>query len=142
MFNSKNKNLTGGNRNSINASTSNSIGFGTQVEGTIIAQNDIRIDGELLGSLTCDGRVIIGEKGKVRGTINCQNAFIEGFMNGHIIVNEALHVSSTARIEGDVKTQQLDVDPGAYFNVTCGMSDQLGLETLELRETLKIETAV
>jgi len=58
--------------------STNSIVTGTSVEGTIIANNDIRIDGSLSGVLNCKGRVIIGPEGSVDGEIKCQNAVIEG----------------------------------------------------------------
>ncbi len=99
----------------------NSLVQGTKIEGKINADNDIRIDGELKGSLHCKGRVIIGPSGKVDGDINCQNAVIEGTFNGDLQVKETLNVRETAKIEGDVNTNKLLVQPGAVFNVSCNM---------------------
>lgn len=102
----------------------NSIVTGTKIEGTIDAGSDIRIDGELIGTLNCKGRIIIGPQGVVKGDINCQNGVIEGKFNGNLTVKETLNVRETAKIEGDVNTNKLVVQPGAVFNVSCNMGGQ------------------
>jgi len=102
------------------ASTSiNSLVIGTNIEGTIHATSDIRIDGNINGTLHCSGRVIIGEDGKVEGDIQCENAVIEGTFTGTLTVASTLNVKETAVIRGDVNTQKLHVQNGAVFNVNC-----------------------
>jgi cytoskeletal protein CcmA (bactofilin family) len=129
MFgNSKNEQKTKTNGIITTASTtsSNSLVQGTNVEGTIQADKDIRIDGTLKGNLNCKGKVIIGPTGYITGDITCENAVIEGRFEGVLIVGDVLHVKETARIEGDVSTQKLVVQPGSIFNVKCKMGSQNG----------------
>jgi cytoskeletal protein CcmA (bactofilin family) len=102
----------------------NSIVQGTELQGTIKAASDIRIDGMLKGNLDCKGKVIIGPTGNVDGDIQCENAVIEGFFSGLLIVSELLHVRETAKIEGDVHTKKLIVQSGSSFNVSCKMGAQ------------------
>jgi cytoskeletal protein CcmA (bactofilin family) len=102
----------------------NSIVQGTELQGTITAASDIRIDGMLKGNLDCKGKVIIGPTGTVDGDIQCENAVIEGFFSGLLIVSELLHVRETAKIEGDVHTKKLIVQSGSSFNVSCKMGAQ------------------
>lgn len=104
--------------------SSNSIVQGTEIQGTIKAGSDIRIDGVLHGNLDCKGKVIIGPTGIVDGDIQCENAVIEGAFSGLIIVTELLHVRETAKIEGDVHTKKLIVQSGSTFNVSCKMGSQ------------------
>jgi cytoskeletal protein CcmA (bactofilin family) len=49
---------------------------------------------------------------------------IEGRFEGVLIVGDVLHVKETAKIEGDVSTQKLVVQPGSIFNVKCKMGAQ------------------
>src|SRR5690625_6704437 len=49
----------------------------TSVEGSVIAENDFRIDGSFKGNLNCTAKVIIGEEGKFEGDITCENAVID-----------------------------------------------------------------
>jgi cytoskeletal protein CcmA (bactofilin family) len=125
MFkNSNGKSNSSNSSISSSASTVNSLGPGTYVEGTIKADTDIRIDGEVKGNLKCDGKLILGEKGKITGDVVCQNALIEGEIIGTVKVTELLHVKESAKIDGDISTDQLMVQPGAVFNVKCSMGNE------------------
>ena len=127
MFgNSKNeqKPKTNGLITSASSSSSNSLIQGTNIEGTIQADKDIRIDGSLRGSLNCKGKVIIGPTGFISGDVQCENAVIEGRFEGVMFVSDILHVKETAKVEGDVTTQKLVVQPGSVFNVKCKMGTQ------------------
>ena len=102
----------------------NSLVLETIVEGSIETNSDIRIDGSLKGKLNCKGKVIIGTNGMVDGEIICNNAVIEGVFKGTIKVSELMIVQESAKIEGDVFTEKLQVEPGAIYNVTCTMGGQ------------------
>ena len=100
----------------------NALTAGSKIIGTIIADSDIRIDGRVEGDMQCSGKVVIGEKGSVKGEIACQNAEIMGMMEGKISVQQTLALRASGKIEGEVKTQTLIVEPNALFNGTCSMS--------------------
>ena len=102
----------------------NALTAGSKIIGTIIADSDIRIDGTIEGDLQCSGKVVIGEKGKLKGTIDCQNAEIMGTMEGKIAVHPTLALRATGKIQGEVKTQTLIVEPNAIFNGSCSMSPE------------------
>jgi len=106
---------------SLDANALNSLVKGTNVEGNITAENDIRVDGIIKGTLTCQGKVIIGVTGYINGEVKCQNAVVEGKFHGKLDVSELLSVKETAEVIGDVKADKLMVMPGAVFNVTCNM---------------------
>ena len=129
MFgNSKNEpnNKTNGVITAASTTSSNSLVQGTNMEGNVQADKDIRIDGTLRGSLNCKGKVIIGPTGYITGDITCENAVIEGRFDGILIVGDVLHVKETAKIDGEVFTQKLVVQPGSIFNVKCKMGAQNG----------------
>ncbi|WP_335966957.1 polymer-forming cytoskeletal protein [Galbibacter sp. PAP.153] len=99
----------------------NRIVENTKIKGDFISEADIRIDGELEGSITAKGKVVIGRAGKVSGQIDCMNADIEGKFEGDLKVENVLSLKSTALIEGDVIVGKLAVEPGATFNASCSM---------------------
>lgn len=103
----------------------NSIVQGTKLEGKVHANNDFRIDGELIGSLNCTGKVIIGPTGKFEGDVQCENAVIEGVFGGTLKVKELLNVKITGKVTGDIDTNKLVVDSGAIFNVNCNMNNNV-----------------
>jgi len=104
----------------------NALTHGSKIVGKIVADSDFRIDGEVEGTITCNGKVVIGQKGYLKGSISCVNAEIIGTVEGDIVVSESLSLRATAVIKGDVKTKVLMVEPNAVFNGTCSMRDGLG----------------
>ena len=99
----------------------NALTAGSKIVGNITADSDFRIDGLIEGDLQCTGKVVIGEAGRIKGTVNCQNAEILGLMEGKITCSQQLSLRSSGKIVGDVHTKTLIVEPGALFNGTCAM---------------------
>lgn len=99
----------------------NALTAGSKIVGTITADSDYRIDGMIEGELNCSGKVVIGEAGRIKGTVNCQNAEILGLMDGKINCSQQLCLRASGKIHGDVQTKTLIVEPGAIFNGTCSM---------------------
>jgi cytoskeletal protein CcmA (bactofilin family) len=99
----------------------NRISHGTTINGDVESDGGFRIDGTINGTLKTPGKVVIGKEGKVDGTLECNNADIEGSFSGKLIVQGLLSLKSTATIKGDVFTEKLAVEPGAIFNATCKM---------------------
>ncbi|CAM3592905.1 bactofilin family protein [Flavobacterium chungbukense] len=99
----------------------NRIVEGTSIIGDIVSKADFRLDGELIGNFTSQGKIVIGAKGSVKGEIICNNADIEGEFHGKIKVLEILNIKSTAQIHGEVAVGKLSIEPGADFTATCTM---------------------
>ena len=109
----------------------NALTNGSKIVGKIFADSDFRIDGEVEGTINCNGKVVIGQKGILKGSISCVNAEIIGTVEGDIMVSETLSLRSTAIIKGDVKTKILIVEPNAVFNGTCSMRENLNIPVTE-----------
>ena len=109
-----------------NALNINMIKEGTTFKGEINADESIRIDGTLIGTINSKGKIVIGKTGKVDGEINCQNADFEGEVKAKIVVTELLSLKSTTKVNGDVTTNKLAVEPGAIFTGSCKMSEDKG----------------
>jgi cytoskeletal protein CcmA (bactofilin family) len=101
----------------------NALTNGSKIVGKILADSDFRIDGEVEGDIICKGKVVIGQKGLLKGSISCVSAEVIGTVDGDIVVSEILSLRATAFITGDVKTKVLMVEPNAIFNGTCSMRD-------------------
>jgi cytoskeletal protein CcmA (bactofilin family) len=93
----------------------------TKISGDIVAEADIRFDGELIGNITTKGKVVLGPKSKVEGNITCKNIDIEGKFNGKLDVQEMLGIKKSAKISGEVLVGKLAIEPGAVFEASCEM---------------------
>jgi cytoskeletal protein CcmA (bactofilin family) len=99
----------------------NRIVEGTSIVGDIVSKADFRLDGELIGNFTSQGKLVVGQAGVVKGEIICNNADVEGIFHGKIKVLEVLNIKATAEIHGEVIVGQLSIEPGADFTATCTM---------------------
>lgn len=104
-----------------NQSAVNIIGAGTQIDGEIKSDNDIRVDGKMKGTLTSKSKVVIGATGIVDGDMICDNADISGKVFGKVEVSDLLFLKSTGYLEGDIVTGKLVVEAGARFTGSCKM---------------------
>ena len=91
----------------------NRIVEGTRIEGTINSDSNLRIDGEFKGQLVTKGRLVVGLKGKVSGTVNCLCCDVEGTLEGEVTVIELLSMKSSSTVQGDLYYGQLSVEAGA-----------------------------
>ncbi|NQY68190.1 MAG: polymer-forming cytoskeletal protein [Flavobacteriales bacterium] len=99
----------------------NTIASGTVIEGKILTQGDIRVDGTIKGSIICEGKIVVGESGIIEGDTKCKNANISGMVKAKINVSELLSLKSTAKLIGDIITNKISIEPGANFSGTCSM---------------------
>jgi cytoskeletal protein CcmA (bactofilin family) len=105
----------------------NLVGKGTVFEGTVRAENDVRASGQVIGTLQVEGKAMISESGSVDGEIIATNADVAGRVHGEIEVEERLVLKSTARIEGNIKTDRLVVEEGAEFTGECEMGTPISV---------------
>jgi len=116
----------------------NVIAKNTTIVGDIKSDGDFRIDGALNGTLTTNGRVIIGAEGSIKGKVEATNADIEGMFSGNLLVSNTLTIKATANISGEVIIGKLSVEPGASFNATCAMKG--AIKELNLNNDEKIRS--
>ncbi|MCX6183104.1 MAG: polymer-forming cytoskeletal protein [Bacteroidetes bacterium] len=119
MFKSKNETVMV--RTTEASSPADKISEGTIFQGDIISSKGIRIDGVIKGSVTCEGKIVVGRSGIIEGDIKCQNAEVEGIIKSSIFVKELLELKSTANLSGEITTGRLSVEPGATFTGSCKM---------------------
>jgi cytoskeletal protein CcmA (bactofilin family) len=110
-------------KNNLNETPSvNLIGGGTQLTGDVKSNGDFRIDGSLKGNIDVKGKLVVGPQGSIEGEISCQNADISGVVKGKINVSDLLMLKSTAKIQGDIITGKIAIEPEAQFTGTCSMT--------------------
>lgn len=114
----------------------NSIMEGTSIEGEIRSDSNIRIDGRVKGMVNARGRVIVGNSGVIEGEVVCQSSDIEGTVIGKINCQDLLSLKATAKIQGDIHTKKLAIEPGAVFTGNCSMAGGVvkEMEPVRLRQ--------
>ena len=95
----------------------------TVIEGKIMAQGELCIDGTFKGDLISSGRVVVGTAGKVEGTVESKSLVLSGKVTGNLHILERLELLSTGELVGDLQTQPgaLIIEKGARFEGRCAM---------------------
>lgn len=129
MFNKQDQKVAEELRNS-----SNTIGEGTVLHGTLETFGNIRVEGKVVGDIRTKSKVAFGHSSQIEGNVLAQNAEMAGYVKGSVEVTEVLVLKATAVIEGDISTNKLVIESGAVFNGSCKMgvkSKEIKIGTLE-----------
>jgi cytoskeletal protein CcmA (bactofilin family) len=97
------------------------ISSGTTLNGDVVSDNDLRIDGTINGNVQCSAKIIIGTTGFVDGHIQGQQADITGKVQGNIVVSEILQLRGQCNVTGNITAAKLQIEPTATFNGQCQM---------------------
>lgn len=98
------------------------ISAGTVLTGDVASDNDLRIDGQVNGNVTCSSKVIIGASGFVVGNIEGQTADVSGRVAGNITVSDLLQLRGSGDLKGNISAAKLQIEPSATFNGQCQMT--------------------
>lgn len=95
------------------------ISTGTVIDGIFKATENVRVDGLIKGEVKCDGRLVMGEKGRIEGNVHTQDAIVMGTIEGELKVQGTLTLKGTALIRGSINAKFLVVDEGARYIGEC-----------------------
>jgi cytoskeletal protein CcmA (bactofilin family) len=127
----KRKEFFGTSSISENSDKVNVILSGTEITGDIVSNSNLLIEGDVIGNISCSGRVQVGTSGKIKGNLVCVNADIEGSLDGELTIESLLILRSTARIKGDIQTLKLNIEEGAFFEGACVMKSPVSTNTFK-----------
>lgn len=92
------------------------IGRSVIIKGELSGSEDLYVDGQVEGSIQLQGnRLVIGPHGQVRANVNAKGVVVEGKLDGNIHASERAELRKTAIAVGDITTQRVSIEDGAYF---------------------------
>jgi cytoskeletal protein CcmA (bactofilin family) len=83
----------------------------------IISQGTLQVDGEIEGDVG-GSEVIIGEQGKVTGTIAAERVVVRGHIAG-VVRGANVTLQATSHVDGDIHHMSLAIEQGAEFDGRC-----------------------
>lgn len=89
----------------------------TKINGDILSDGIIHVDGQVEGDIACD-ELIIGIKGSVAGSVTANNLQLYGALKGKALVDN-LFVAKSAKLIGDAAHNTIAIEPGAYIDGHC-----------------------
>ena len=95
----------------------------TVIEGKIMAQNEVVIDGSFKGDIISNTQVVVGKNGRLEGSVEAKAMMVCGQVVGNLHILERLEIQSTGEVFGDLETQPgaLIIEKGARLEGHCVM---------------------
>jgi cytoskeletal protein CcmA (bactofilin family) len=100
-----------------------SIGEECIFEGSVSTSSSTRIDGKLIGKISGENTLIVGEHGVILGEVKASGVIVYGRIEG-IIDSERLEIKGSGIVTGDIFIDRLVVEEGGIYNGRCGMSER------------------
>jgi cytoskeletal protein CcmA (bactofilin family) len=93
------------------------IGKSVMIKGEVSGSEDLYLDGCVHGSIELHGHnIIIGPNGQVQANINAKGVCVHGKLDGDVQASERVELRKTAVMVGDIATQRVVIEDGAYLN--------------------------
>ena len=114
------------------------IGENIKIIGKIEGSGNLRIDGIIEGDVDYNGSITLGETGKVKGNIICEDIVIAGKINGNVIAKDKLTLLPTGNLTGDMEVENLVIHEKANFDGKCKMvSTPSNVEKLNIEKKVE-----
>ena len=108
------------NKNHQNDRIDSLIGQGTVITGDVCFSGGLRVDGSIIGNVSGldqkGSTLIISEKARIEGKVNCTHLILNGEITGPIEVAQYVELQPKARVKGDLLYQTLEMHPGAIVD--------------------------
>jgi len=95
------------------------VGAGSAIAGDIRVSGFVRVDGDIDGNLETTGKIIIGEKARIRGNISAKSAIIGGLVKGDILAPEGIQLFPTSTVIGDIVARRVEIAEQVVFHGHC-----------------------
>ena len=93
------------------------IGKSVSIKGELSGSEDLYVDGHVDGTIQLSGNSLtIGPNGRVHANVSARNVIVGGTLDGNIQAGERTEFRKTAVVNGDVQSQRIAIEEGAFFN--------------------------
>ena len=97
------------------------LGQGMEVKGTLRFEGSVRIDGKFTGKVVSPATLILGPTATVDGEVEVGELEVHGTLRGQVKAAQRTSIHSTGKVDADIDTTSLVIEPGAHFNGRCEM---------------------
>ena len=92
------------------------IGKAVKVNGQIMSQEDLYVDGDVEGTVELvQHKLTIGPNGRVHAAIKAREVVALGSIQGNVEASDKIEIRKDAKLVGDIKTARIIIEDGAYF---------------------------
>ena len=90
------------------------IGKAVRVEGKVISEEDLTIDGDVEGSIELGGHSLtIGQEARIRADLVAKTVTISGKVNGNVRAVDKVDLRATGSVDGNITAPRFVMAEGA-----------------------------
>jgi cytoskeletal protein CcmA (bactofilin family) len=91
------------------------LGKSVMIKGELSGSEDLYVDGHVEGSITLKGNnLTVGPNGQVKANVEAKGVIVQGKLEGNINASDRVELRKAATVTGDVTTQRISIEEGAY----------------------------
>ena len=106
------------------------IGKSMVIEGEILSEENLNIEGKIKGNIKTNKKVFIGRDGYVEGDIISSIVEIIGRAKGKITAEEKIIIGNTGVFTGTLNSNKIVIKDGALFNGKSNMKKKVKLDNI------------
>lgn len=99
------------------------LGRGTEFDGKLSFEGDVRIAGKFTGEIFSKDRLQIDDSARVGAEITAGSVVVFGEVQGNIKASQLVELKSSARVRGNIETPSLVIEKGVLFEGACKMEN-------------------
>ena len=106
------------------------IGKSVVIKGEVSGSEDLYVDGEVEGSIDLrNNSLTVGPNGKVKASVSAKSVVIQGKVDGSVSASDRLDLRKSAIVTGDVTTQRIAIEEGAFLKGKVDIQKEVGKGT-------------
>lgn len=100
------------------------LGAGSEFEGRMTFNENMRIDGRFRGEIASQDLLIIGETGCLQADVAVGSVIINGEFQGTIKAQSSVQLKAPAKVTGEIICPRVSIEDGVIFDGSIQMSKQ------------------
>ena len=121
------------NHTNTSTNTMNLIAKGADIEGTLMIDGDLKVEGKIIGDIVAKGNIMLEDGGMIEGNVKANSLIIGGNFKGNAEISGECLVSSTGSVEGDLVINILNVNAGAQVSGNISMYEPQAAESAPIK---------
>jgi cytoskeletal protein CcmA (bactofilin family) len=111
------------------------IGQSILVKGDVSGDEDLIVEGRIEGTVSLlKSRLTVGANGNVRATVNVKTLNIEGNIEGDVTAGENVVLTSSGKMQGNIKAPRITLQDGCKFKGTIDMEMEPSAVVTDLKQ--------
>ena len=95
-------------------------------KGELKAQEDLKVEGRIEGTIHHQQRLVVGSKGEVVANVTAASIDVDGKVQGDMHAKKSIKVTQSAIVRGNLRAPSVSITEGANFNGSVTMESNAG----------------